>query len=95
MRSTVGLLLASMTYVLYQGLSGEELLKHAWDDCVRGMNLAIDVYGIGKVPRYAAIDAMTHNPKTEPALIESAGMPKRVIKSCFISIASENSVRMG
>jgi DUF218 domain len=61
-----GPLRASGMYVLYQGLSGEELLKHAWDDCVRGMNLAIDVYGIGKAPRYAAIDAMTYDPKTEP-----------------------------
>jgi hypothetical protein len=61
-----GLLRASGMYVLYQGLSGEELLKRAWDDCVRGMNLAIDVYGVGKAPRYPAIDAMTYDPKTEP-----------------------------
>jgi len=60
-----GPLRASGMYTLYQGLSGEELLKHAWNDCVRGMNLAIDVYGIGKAPRYAAIDAMTYDPKTE------------------------------
>jgi hypothetical protein len=61
-----GPLSASGMYVLYQGLSGEELLKHAWNDCVRGMNLAIDIYGIGKAPRYAAIDAMTYDPKTAP-----------------------------
>jgi len=60
---TDGPLRASGMYVLYQGLSGEELLKHAWDDCARGMNLAIDVYGIGKAPRYPAIDAMTYDPK--------------------------------
>jgi len=60
-----GSLRASGMYVLYQGLSGDELLKHAWEDCARGMNLAIDVYGIGKAPRYAAIDAMTYDPKTE------------------------------
>lgn len=61
-----GLLRASGMYVLYQGLGGEELLKHAWDDCVRGMNLAIDVYGIGKAPRYAAIDSMTYDSTTAP-----------------------------
>jgi hypothetical protein len=61
-----GPLRASGMYVLFQGSSGEELLKHAWGDCVRGMNLAIDVYGIGKPPRYPAIDAMTYDPKTEP-----------------------------
>jgi len=60
-----GPLRASGMYVLYQGLNGEELLKHAWDDCVRGMNLAIDVYGVGKAPRYVEIDAMTYDPKTE------------------------------
>jgi hypothetical protein len=60
-----GPLRASGMYVLYQQLSGEELLKHAWEDCVHGMNLAIDVYGIGKAPRYAEIDAMTYDPKTE------------------------------
>jgi len=62
---TDGPLRASGMYVLYQQLSGEDLLRHAWDDCMRGMNLAIDVYGIGKAPRYAAIDAMTYDPKTE------------------------------
>jgi hypothetical protein len=61
-----GPLRASGMYVLYQGLSGDELLKHAWEDCARGMNLAIDVYGIGKAPRYPAIDAMTYDPKAEP-----------------------------
>jgi hypothetical protein len=61
-----GPLRASGMYVLYHGLGGEELLKRAWDDCVRGMNLAIDVYGIGKAPRYAAIDSMTYDSKTAP-----------------------------
>ncbi len=61
-----GPLRASGMYVLYQGLNGAELLKHAWDDCARGMNLAIAVYGIGKAPRYPAIDGMTYDPKTEP-----------------------------
>jgi hypothetical protein len=60
-----GPLRASGMYVLYQELSGEDLLKHAWDDCVHGMNQAIEVYGIGKAPRYPAIDAMTYDPKTD------------------------------
>jgi len=60
-----GPLRQSGMYVLYQELSGEELLKQAWGDCVRGMNLAIDVYGIGREPRYPAIDAMTYDPKTD------------------------------
>jgi hypothetical protein len=60
-----GPLRASGMYVVYQELSGAELLRHAWADCVRGMNLDIDVYGTGKAPRYAEIDAMTYDPKTE------------------------------
>lgn len=60
-----GPLRASGLYVLYQDLSGKEFLKRAWEDCAHGMNLAIEVYGSGKPPRYAAIDAMTYDPKTQ------------------------------
>jgi hypothetical protein len=61
-----GPLRAGGMYVLYQRLSGQELLKHAWEDCVHGMKLAIDVYGSGKVPCYPEIDTITYDPKGEP-----------------------------
>jgi hypothetical protein len=50
-------------YVRYNGLPGAEFLAKAWDDCVAGMNRAIDVYGLGVAPRYPAIDSPTYDPK--------------------------------
>jgi DUF218 domain len=54
---------ASGMYVRYNNLSGPEFLSKAWDDCVGGMNRAIDVYGLGIKPRYPAIDSPTYDPK--------------------------------
>jgi len=60
---TDGELAASGAY-LADG-SGPELLEHAWTACIRGVNHVIDVYGLGKPPRYPAIDSLTYDPKSE------------------------------
>ena len=52
-------------YVRYQSLSGDQLLDHAWADCIHGINRMIDVYGLGKAPRYPAIDSITYDVKTD------------------------------
>jgi hypothetical protein len=61
---TDGPLRASGMYVRYDSLAGDEMLQRAWSDCVRGMNRIVDVYGLGKAPRYPAIDSVTYDPKT-------------------------------
>jgi hypothetical protein len=60
-----GALRDSGMYVRYQGLSGDQLLDHAWADCIHGINRMIDVYGLGKAPRYPAIDSITYDVKTD------------------------------
>ncbi len=60
-----GALRDSGMYVRYQSLSGDQLLDHAWADCVHGINRMIDVYGLGKAPRYPAIDSITYDVKTD------------------------------
>jgi hypothetical protein len=62
---TDGPLRATGLYVRYQDLGGPDLLEHAWSDCIRGVNRAIDVYALGKPPRYPAIDSITYDAKTE------------------------------
>lgn len=62
---TDGPLRATGLYVRYQDLGGPDLLEHAWSDCIRGVNRAIDVYVLGKPPRYPAIDSITYDAKTE------------------------------
>ncbi len=62
---TDGPLRASGMYVRYHNLSGDQLLDHAWSDSRRGMNHMIDVYGLGKAPRYPAIDAITYDPRAD------------------------------
>jgi hypothetical protein len=59
-----GQLRASGMYVRYHKAEGGELLRQAWLDCVRGMNHMIDIYGLGKPPRYPAIDSITYDPKS-------------------------------
>ncbi|MBZ5625060.1 MAG: YdcF family protein [Acidobacteriia bacterium] len=61
---TDGPLRSSGMYVRYNGLGGEEFLERAWSDCIRGVNHAIDVYGLGKAPRYPAIDSITYDVKS-------------------------------
>jgi hypothetical protein len=48
-------------YVRYDKLDGGALLEHAWQDCARGIDHAIDVYALGKPPRYPAIDSITYD----------------------------------
>jgi DUF218 domain len=68
-----GPLRASGMYVRYEGGGGEDLLARAWSDCARGMNRMMDVYGLGKAPRYPAIDSMTYDPKLPayPRVVQS------------------------
>ena len=51
-------------YVRYQGLTGAQLLERAWADCLHGTNHIIDVYALGKPPRYPEIDSITYDPKS-------------------------------
>ncbi len=60
-----GELRSSGMYVRYGKLSGGELLERAWADCAQGVNHMIDVYGLGKAPRYPAIDSITYDVKTD------------------------------
>jgi len=60
-----GPLRESGLYVRYQSLGGDQLLDHAWADCIHGINRMIDVYGLGKAPRYPAIDSITYDVKTD------------------------------
>ena len=62
---TDGPLRATGLYVRYQDLGGPDLLEHAWSDCIRGIDRAIDVYALGKPPRYPAIDSIAYDVKTE------------------------------
>jgi DUF218 domain len=55
-----GPLRTSGMYVRYNAVTGPEFLAKAFADCARGVNHAIDVYGLGKAPRYPAIDSITH-----------------------------------
>ncbi len=52
-------------YVRYNNPGGASLLEHAWQDCIRGINRAIDVYGLGKPPRYPSIDSITYDAQTD------------------------------
>jgi DUF218 domain len=60
-----GQLRSSGMYVRYAEGKGDALLEQAWTDCVRGVNHMIDVYELGKPPRYPAIDSMTYDVKTD------------------------------
>jgi hypothetical protein len=59
-----GPLRASGMYIRYDNLPGDQILEHALTDCVRGINRIVDVYALGKPPRYPAIDSPTYDPKT-------------------------------
>jgi len=64
-RLAEGPLRESGMYVRYQKLAGDQLLDRAWADCIHGINRMIDVYGLGKAPRYPAIDSITYDVKSE------------------------------
>jgi len=56
---------SSGMYFRYNRMEDAEMLSRAWMDGVRGMNRAIDVYGLGGAPGYPAIDSATLDVKTE------------------------------
>jgi hypothetical protein len=65
MRALVdGELRISGAYYRHRELSGPDLLAKAWTECAGGINHAIDVYTLGKPPRYPAIDSITYDPKS-------------------------------
>jgi hypothetical protein len=64
-RAVAGELRNAGAYLRYQDLPDRELLERAWSDCVRGINRAIDVYALGKPPRYPLIDSATYDTKSE------------------------------
>ena len=43
-----GVLRESGMYVRYRSLAGNQLLDHAWADCIHGINRIIDVYGLAR-----------------------------------------------
>jgi hypothetical protein len=51
--------------IRYEKLPGEESLSHGWTDSARAINSIIDVYGLGRPPRYPAIDSISYDVKTE------------------------------
>ena len=51
-------------YVRYQNTGGSELLERSWTDSLNGINRAIDIYGLGKRPRYDEPDSITYDPKS-------------------------------
>jgi hypothetical protein len=63
---TDGPLRSAGLYVRFQELSGPDLLAGAWSECLRGVDRAIEVYGLGQAPRYPAIDSITYDAKAAP-----------------------------
>jgi hypothetical protein len=45
----------------FSALSDEEMIVSAWDECVKGVNRIMDVYGNGQVPMYPRSDSVTYN----------------------------------
>ena len=60
-----GPLRACGLFVRYRSMTGEELLERAWQDAAGGINGIIEVYGLGRAPRYAAVDAPAFDVKAE------------------------------
>ncbi len=54
---------SSGMYVRHHELNDRKLLEQAFVECMRGINHAIGVYGLGKPPRYPLIDAATYDPQ--------------------------------
>jgi hypothetical protein len=80
-----GPLRTSGMYIRYDNLPGGELLERALSECIRGINRIVDVYALGKPPRYPAIDSVTYDPKT-PAY-------QQVLKS-FDAIIQEDAASL-
>ncbi len=62
---TDGPLRSAGMYVRWESRDGPDLLEQAWAECFHGINHVIDVYGLGKPPRYPAIDSVTYDPKAD------------------------------
>ncbi len=46
---------------LHAHLSNREMLVQAWEEAAKGMNRLMEVYGVGKKPRYPLIDSVTYD----------------------------------
>ena len=60
-RLAAGPLRSSGVFERYRDKAGEDLLAQAWTDAARGINHAIEVYGMGHAPRYPAIDSISYD----------------------------------
>jgi hypothetical protein len=61
-----GPLRQSGAYEALESSSDEELLAQAWMEAAAGMNNIISTYGLGKAPRYSAIDSVAYDVESEP-----------------------------
>jgi hypothetical protein len=52
-------------FIRYRDMSGENLLAQSWLDAAKVMNRIVDVYGLGRNPRYPEIDAVSYDVKSE------------------------------
>jgi DUF218 domain len=52
-------------YQRFVGYDNEDLLLHAWGQCVVGINYIIDQYGLGKKMRYPTIDSISYDVTSE------------------------------
>ena len=64
LKSLVFQLRQSGMFERYQSKQGDDLLITAWLDAVRGLDNVIEVYGTGRAPRYAQIDSVTYDVKS-------------------------------
>lgn len=52
-------------YARYDTLADDQLISHAWADAAATQNHIIDIYGIGRVPLYPAIDSISFDPASD------------------------------
>jgi hypothetical protein len=64
-RAFVKRIKASEKYANFNGLSDEEFAKQSWQLCLNGLNYTLRVYGLGEKPRYATIDSVSYDVKTD------------------------------
>ena len=55
----------SGVFIKYSRQSDADMLVAAWKDAAAGLNRILDVYGLGKDPRYPAIDKVSFDVSTE------------------------------
>ncbi|TDN95460.1 DUF218 domain-containing protein [Salegentibacter sp. 24] len=55
----------SGAYILYENKEEEKLLSKAWELCAQGINHVLDTYGKGIPPRYASIDSVSYDVKSD------------------------------